>query len=790
MIRGPTARRLVVFSLALAALPLVIAGWIALPLPPDLASPGAVPSLVIEDRHGLVLRTTRAEDGSRGGWVPLAVVAPTVLQAFLAAEDHRYFEHRGVDLRAVARAARDNLRARRIVSGASTITMQTARILRPTPRNWTGKLTQLLWALRLEAHLDKTTILEQYLYRVPLGQGAVGVAAGAALYLGADPRELGLGQAALLAALAHAPSRDNPLVDPARARAQRRRVLGRMAALGYAGPDELARAAEEPVLRRGATNTFLAPHFTTHLIQEGGAPTGTLRTTLDLDLQRALEAEVRHAVGVLADRNVRHGAVVVLDNPTGEVLAWVGSPEFWAEGDGQVDMVVSARQPGSVLKPFLYGLAFDRGSTAATVLPDIPRTYATSTGPYQPRNYDRRFRGPVRARIALASSLNVPSVELADRLGAGALLNTLHAAGFSSLTRSAEHYGLGLALGNGEVTLLEVANGFRGIANGGHWTPVRWVEEPDGRAGGNRGGGPPAGARPGAPDTDAHRFLSAGSAALLLDILSDPSARTPGFGTDTPFDFPFPAAAKTGTSRHFTDNWAVVATGNFTVAVWVGNFSGRPMQGVSGISGAGPLIYRATLETARRYPPGHLPTPEQAGAIAAPICILSGMLATPECPSTIEWFLPGTEPTRRDDWQHGGRITLPPEYAEWAATGATDSGWKQVMVETSVRLAEHTGDIPMTGDIGDTAAGITEGDSARSHRILSPLDGDIYEIPVGIDPRYATIPLIAAGSGEGVRWSVDGREVRTARWRLEHGEHLVRAEWGPGIVDSVRITVR
>lgn len=751
---------------------LLVALWVARPLPPGLAEPGGVPSLVIEDRHGVVLRTTRAEDGSRGGWVPLAEVSPAVLQAFLAAEDHRFFEHRGVDLRAVARAARDNLRAGRVVSGASTITMQTARLLLHTPRTWRGKAVQALWALRLERHLDKTTILEQYLNRVPLGQGAVGVAAGAALYFGADARELAVGEAALLAALAHAPSRENPIASPERARAGRLRVLGRMASLGHISVDDAARAAAEPVLRRGARNAFLAPHFTTRVILEGertgSAPTGTIRTTLDLDLQRALEAEVRHAVGVLSDRNVRQGAVVVLDNPTGEVLAWVGSPDFWAEGDGQVDMVVSARQPGSVLKPFLYGLAFDRGVTAATVLPDVPRTYTTATGPYQPRNYDRRFWGPVRARIALASSLNVPSVELADRFGAGALLSTLHAAGFSSLTRSAEHYGLGLALGNGEVTLLEVANGFRGLANGGVWSPVRWVAEPGA----------------GSPDDRRERFLSPGAAALLLDILSDADARIPGFGEETPFDFAFPAAAKTGTSRHFTDNWAVVVTGRFTVAVWVGNFSGQPMQGVSGVSGAGPLVYRATLEVARRYPPGALPTPEGAGLTATPVCALSGLLATAECAPVVEWFLPGTEPIHPDDWVRGGRVTLPPEYAEWAAERGSDL---MAQPEAARLAAVRPASAKSTGTHTATAA------SEPPHRILSPLDGDIYEVPVGVDARYATIPLIATGGGGGegrVRWFVDGREVHAVRWRLELGEHLIRAEWGAGVADSVRIVVR
>src|SRR5207244_734915 len=220
---------------------------------------------------------------------------------------------------------------------------------------------------------------------------------------------------------------------------------------------------------------FLAPHFTTRVLQwaedSAATPVGEWRTTLDLGLQTELEAETRHTVDVLKDRLVAHAAVVVLDNQRGDILAWVGSPDFFADTAGQVDMVVSPRQPGSALKPFLYGLAFDRGYTAATVLPDIQHTYQTTFGPYRPRNYDRAFHGPVRARDALGSSYNVPAVELAQRIGVASLLSTLHTAGFETLDHSAEYYGLGLALGNGDVTLLGVPNGYRALPSAGTGRP-------------------------------------------------------------------------------------------------------------------------------------------------------------------------------------------------------------------------------------------------------------------------------------------------------------------------------
>ena len=745
---GPNAvtRAGCVLGLALLLAAGTAARWCARPLPADLLRAGA-PGLVLLDRASLPLRSTRAGDGSLRRRVALADMDPDVIAAFLAVEDRRFYSHAGVDPRAIARAAVANFRARRIVSGGSTITMQLARMLHPTGRTWPGKTAQALWAMRLERHLPKQDILEQYLNRVPLGQGAVGVEAAAALYFGAHATELSLGQAALLAGLAREPSTTNPLVSPHRAAARREVALELLATAGYAAPTAVARARTEPLLARGAGGAFLAPHFTTRVARwaEGaGATAGAIRTSLDLPLQLALEAEVRHTVETLADRGVSQAAAVVLDNATGEVLAWVGSPDFWADTAGQVDMVASPRQPGSALKPFLYALAFDRGYTPASVLPDIARVYQTSTGPYHPRNYDRRFHGPVRAREALASSYNVPAVDLASQVGVGSFLHVLRGAGFSSLGRGAEYYGLGLALGNGDVTLLELANAYRALANGGVWRPWRWQ----------------AGA-PGEPAEPGRRFASARAAALVLDILDDPVARIPGFGVESPLDFPFPVAAKTGTSRHFTDNWAVAAAGGFTVAVWAGNFSGRPMDGVSGVSGAGPLLHRAVLVTATRHAPGVLPTPAAAGAVPVAVCRLSGLRATARCPSAVEWFAPGTEPAQACDWHREEGTTVPAEFEEWAQQSAAVSP-----------AAESPRPAPESG-----------------LRIVSPREGDVYRIPAGVDPRYATVALRAAGGTAGIRWFVDGRRHRAPRWALAAGIHRIGARDGSGATAEVTIAV-
>ncbi|MBW8771049.1 MAG: penicillin-binding protein 1C [Gemmatimonadetes bacterium] len=767
-------------ALALASV-LGAATWIALPLPARFTAGTSGAGVTIVDRDGIPLRTTRGAGGAREQWVPYAELDADLINAFVAVEDRRFWQHHGVDPRAALRAAAGNLRARRVVSGSSTLTMQLARLLTDAPRRWSGKLVQTAWALRLEAHLSKQQILEQYLNRVELGQGTIGVGAASALYFDASASELSVGQAATLAGIAHAPSRDNPYVSAARARTRRAYALRRMHALGYATKEDVARASGEPVHAVATRSPSLAPHFTTRVLAWADAESvhpiagGILRTTLSADLQDAVEGEVRHTVTMLRDRAVEHAAAVVLDNRTGDVLAWVGSPDFWSPNDGQTDMVVSPRQPGSSLKPFLYAMALDRGYTAASVLPDVPASFATPTGAYAPRNYDRRFRGPVRAREALASSYNVPAVSIVSRLGTGQLLQTLRLAGFTSLDRDAEYYGLGLALGDGDVTLIELANGYRALANGGEWRDWRWRATP--RA--TRGG------------AVSRRVVSPVAAAIVLDMLNDADARIPAFGLETPFDFPFPVAVKTGTSRHFTDNWAVATTAEFTVAVWAGNFSGRPMQGVSGVTGAGPLLHRVVMETAKRFPPGALVTPAEAGAVAVPVCRLSGRRATATCARLTEWFAPGTAPADSDRWEHDGVVTLPEEYAAWARQQGAQYQTEMFAGEPrTMPLASHAEQAGYMASLLQPHSTATSDSARASFRITSPMNGDRYAIPSGVERRYASIALRAAGPGaQRVRWFIDGREYDDARWPLEPGTHHFRATSARGERAEARVEV-
>lgn len=586
-LRRWTVRAAGVVALGALSLWLIV---ISTPFPEGALDPQPTEGRRLFDRHGRLLRDAPGDrpDGStdaRGRWQPLAALGPWIGPAFIAIEDRRFHEHSGVDLRGIARAAWSNLKAGRVVAGGSTITQQVVQLTLPQPRTFWGKAKEAVWALRLERARDKTAILTQYVNRAPFGHGATGIEAAAQLYFRRPTTALTLAQAALLAGIPLAPSRLNPFTDLAAALDRQRAVLRRMQTTGAIDANQLAEALAEPIVVVEPRHVFAAPHFTSWALRPSAtnaAPRDTV-TTLDLDVQRVVKDAVASTLPPLADKGVGQAAVVVLDTRTGDVLAWLGSADFFAGPDGQVDMVVGRRQPGSTLKPFVYGLGIEQGFTAASALPDLPLFFPTGLGGYRPRNYDRRFHGWVRLRTALANSYNVPAVWMAHAIGPGALLERLAAVGFASLTRSVEFYGLGLALGNGEVQLIELANAYRVLANGGQFTPWRW--------------------RLDTPLPQPKRVMPAAVAHLLTDILSDGPARAPAFGGGGPLRTPYPAAVKTGTSTDFTDNWTVGYTAALTVAVWTGNFDGAPMEGVSGVTGAAP-IWRRILDALRaHYPP-------------------------------------------------------------------------------------------------------------------------------------------------------------------------------------------
>jgi penicillin-binding protein 1C len=603
---------------------LVVAGWLALPLvplPPTLFAEPA-PQLQLLDRSGRPLRTIRSEAGPFGRAVPYGEIPQPLIQATLAAEDRRFWAHPGVDWRATARAAWQWGRYRRVVSGGSTITQQLIKLAEPRPRNLRSKLAEAVQALRLEQVWDKQRILAAYLNRLDYGNFNRGCSAAADFYFAKPMRDLSPAECALLAALPQAPTRLNPHADFERAVKRQQWVLGQMRQVSWLSSDQWQRATQEPLHLAPARRTFEAPHFVDLLLasfdeEPSGSPPGlgvrqcsgallplgevskapehwrtprrwretvapVVHTTLDLHLNRFAEATLRRHLSRLKPQQVSDGAIVVLNNRSGEVLALVGSANYFAPDAGQVNGAWAARSPGSTFKPFTYLLALQHGATPASVVADVPTEFATATGLFAPANYDRHYYGPMRYRVALANSLNVSAVKvLASIGGPEPLKRLLHECGLSSLDRAAEEYGLGLTLGNAEARLLELANAYASLARLGEYRPCRLVLN--------------------SPDTPARRVGDTAACYLIADILSDNDARALAFGSESPLRFDFPVACKTGTSSDFRDNWAFGYTPEFTVGVWVGNFSGAPMRHVSGVTGAAPLLHEVMDHLHQQY---------------------------------------------------------------------------------------------------------------------------------------------------------------------------------------------
>jgi penicillin-binding protein 1C len=808
------ARRAVKAALVLVLLPWValVVRAVSLSLPAELASaaPGT-DSIRFVDRDGRLLREVRADDSARARWVGIDEVGEDVVFAVLAAEDQRFYEHPGVDAAAVLRATASDVAHARVVSGASTITMQLARLVRPHRRNLIGKFDEAALALRIEASLDKKEVLEQYLNRAPFGAGVRGIDAASRFWFDKPPRSLSLAEAATLAAIPRGPAVYAIDRHPDRVLRRRDRVLDRMLAAGWATRADVERAKREPLVARAGKGSSGAPHLTQALAAGEaslwpaavlGASTpraagvDVVETTLSEDLQREVELAARTEVASLSARHVGAAAVVVLDNETGDILAYVGSPDFGDDArGGQNDGVRARRQPGSTLKPFLYGLAMERlGWTAATALPDVELQISTEAGTYAPMDFDERFHGPVRLREALGSSLNVPAVWTAEQVGDGVVLARLRELGFASLGQGDQWYGPGIALGDGEVSLLELANAYATIARGGEWRPMRSVRR---AARGGRSVEVEAGS--------GRRVMPRDVAAVLADVLADGRARVAAFGEASTLDLPFEVSAKTGTSKGSRDNWTVGFTREVTVAAWVGNFDGSAMRGTSGITGAAPL-FRAAMQAAMR---GKVPRPLRLAdrgdredvLLEVDVCALSGGRPGRGCTHVVhEWMPRGAASALAECSMHES-VRIDVRNGLRAGPGCAPMNVEQRTYErydgryrawaaAAGRPTAPDRFSPLCPSPGDGGGGPL--------RILWPRDGATFALDPErprADQELAVRIDGPADAGRTDLW-VDGRVVASvgspfvARWRLTPGDHLLRVgEHGSPSGDAVAIHV-
>lgn len=531
----------------------------------DLVTAAQGSDRVLLANDGQVVQTLRTDFSKRRlAWHPLSSFPENLRAAVIGAEDRRFYHHPGVDVIGLGRALWAIARRHR-VQGASTITMQVTDLIQdevltknqPIRKgSFIHKLRQVGRALALELRWSKAQILEAYLNLVHLRGEFQGVPAVTAAYLKKSPLGLETPEAFVVAAMISSPNQGPT--------ALKRRACHVAKANACAATDA---AVETFVNARPSLPTQLgtAPHLARRLFQ-GGEKTTILRSTIDAQLQRDVAAILEKNIARLKDANVRDSAAIVIENRTGRVLAYLGAVS--SSESPHVDGVQAYRQAGSSLKPFLYGKAIDmKVLTAASVLLDDPTAISWNGDVYRPTNYDRQFNGPVSVREALASSLNVPAVKTVTIVGLRQSYQVLESLHLSNL-KEPDHYGVSLALGAVDVRLDELANAYRMLANGGRWGPLQFI---DGKI---------------AEPTEA--LYSPAAAFILASILSDPDARTIGFGWESPLETPFWTAVKTGTSKDYRDNWCVGFSQRYTVAVWAGNFDSEAMNKVSGVSGVGP----------------------------------------------------------------------------------------------------------------------------------------------------------------------------------------------------------
>ena len=729
------------------------------PLPAGVASPIALPAVV--DRFGapldrasvrtLALASTRSP--TRGAEIALSRRAWRLAAASLAAEDERFTSHVGVDPVALGRAAVVDVRAGAVVQGGSTITQQLVKLRRaagrstPVARGGLEKAREAVYALRLEHRMSKDEILSAYLAEAPYGGSVVGADAAAMTYFGIEVSQLSWAQAAYLAAVPQRPTRFDPRRHATAARTRQHWILGRLVTAHAITAVEKRAALNEPIVIRRGTTTPVAPHFV-RALRDGslcaalscplGDVSGSKRTdnvvttTIDGALQQDVAGIASHQRSLLAKYGAANVAVVVLDNATGAIRAYEGSGG-WADAvatnrGGMIDGVRQPRQTGSVIKAFVYALAFDEGANPGDLVDDAPFVATGAGREFRPRNYDKRFRGELTMREALAQSVNVPAVRVLADHGPNDLAALLSRAGVSLPDST---YGLSMALGAAEVDLMHLTAAYAAFARGGRSLQPVAVE-------------------PARPQRGA-RVVSPEAAFLVTDVLADNDARAPAFGRSSALRFDFPVSAKTGTSSDFHDNWVIGSSARVTVGVWVGNFDRTPLRNASGVTGAGP-VFRSVMIAA-----------EERLAHDGPVTPLL------RAPDTLE---------RGEVCQRSACTVLGEDWVRVGSGSSIDATPvnPQAPVTVVKANAPDAPDAPVSLDAGSASPGPV-GQSRPYQRveklaIVSPSSRGAYVI----DPSRSIgqeLPLRASGGQAPYSYTVNGATIADPWWTPIPGTHEI-----------------
>jgi penicillin-binding protein 1C len=702
---------------------IAVVAWIWwLPLPNELRnSPDGTLTLI--DSRGRELAELASSEartqfpvtlGKMGSWLPRVTVA---------LEDRRFYKHQGIDWRATIAACTRNLRSGHVVSGASTITQQLVKLATGREqRGWGSKFYEVLMAWKLERRWSKERILTEYLNRNSYGNRRIGPEAAARAYFGKQARDLTLSESVFLAGLPQAPTRFNPWQHPDEAKRKYERSLARLVELGFVTRDEQQLLSQPPKVLH-VDPVRRAPHFVDAVVSRNPRLRGTVRTALDLDMQSMVERLVQAHLSALNRHDITQAAVVVIENATGAIRAMVGSSNY---ATAQINGATQARSCGSTLKPFVYLDAIDkRVLTAASLLPDTPDAIRSEYADYDPQNYNHRYLGPVRLREALGCSLNVPAVFTLSQVGARPTFYQLRKWGFDFPQGLAE-YGAGFVLGNAETRLVDLAAAYAGLARLGTAMRAKFLT---------------------VEHQPIARVASEEATAIIIDILCDNDARQKSFGPRSPLEFEQRIAAKTGTSSGFRDTWTVGFDKEHTVAVWAGNFDGRPMRDTFAVRAATPLWAAIMQELLRRDHPLDPPV-ENEKLARREICKTTGLLPSRFTPAKMsESFLAGTEPREdsKDYFTADGRLLLPNEYSRWCASRDN-----------------------------------TIGARVRSEaRITNPPTNARYEIDPVL-PRSQQMVELTSGLAGDVKWFVNGALVSPRNdgrffWQLAPGNWKVRA---------------
>ncbi|HSM92485.1 MAG TPA: penicillin-binding protein 1C [Anaeromyxobacteraceae bacterium] len=779
---GARGRRLVAATVAAG----LLVAWLA-DLRSGLASPR--PSLLVVDRRGAYLAES-AGDGDAFGYWPLPDVLPErIVRATVETEDRRFFTHAGVSPRSLARALWQDLRSLRVVSGGSTLAMQTARLQTPGRRTLLRKVKEMAEALLMVRRHGHERVLRQYLTLAPYGHRVRGVVRAARLYFDKPVEDLSWAQAAFLAALPQAPGRMDPYDAEGRARATRRahRILRTLRARGAITEDELAQAlqADLGIVPKPRRNPA-ALHAALALAERSASLGGHVRTaTLDLEMQEAVARIAAENLGQLRDRDAGNTAVLVVDTSDGAVLAHVGSADYFAEEErGAIDYARVPRSPGSALKPFVYGTALELGTyTVASEVEDTPLDLGDEGGrAWRPENANRQYFGPMLVRQALGNSRNVPALRVAAAVTPARVQALLDRAGLRAAASGEEDPGLAIAIGALPATLEELSAAYLALARGGVAVPLRRFQDE--------------------PESEGRRILSAEATALVTDVLSDAEARRPAFPAGGPLDFDHAVAVKTGTSQGSRDAWAVAYSDRLLVAVWVGNHDRRRMAEVTGQTGAAPAVHavmEALMPLVAPHRPVALSFPLPERLVRRTVCALSGRLASKGCPAVrVEPFVPGTEPTEPCPWHHEVAIdarnglragsTCPPRSVVKRALldlPERYAGWARAQRLAVAPLRES----PLC----------RRPDVAAEVALVEPRAGSRFLVDPEAPKELSTIRFAArvAPADEPVVFLVDGVPVAKVgyphefRWPAEKGSHVVAAALArrPAVSREVRIVV-